>query len=223
MQRTALAGICLAIGCSTTHGIRPIGAGNVGVELSLGGPITEVFGAPIPIPLTTAGVTFGATATTDIHAAFHPTAALMFGIGAGEVGASQQLVAPENARPRVMADLTIIGAAGDLDPDRAPEGGFRVFVQPTLLAGWDYGKGGEHTAYTGVTGFVEPGEEFSGIAGLILGNRFGVGRSHVDLELKWLDPWESAVPIVPVYYSPGSLGAVEFQVAYGFTFDGGGE
>lgn len=221
MQRVLWAGLALAVGCSTTHGIRPIGKGNVGVELSVGGPITEVFGAPIPIPLSTLGATVGVTDTTDVHAAFHPTAALMFAIGAGEIGASQQLFAPKGARPRLSADVTLLGAAGDLNPDQAPEGGFRFFFQPTLLAGWDYGKTGQHTVYTGVTGFFEPAETFHGIGGWILGNRFGVKRGHVDVELKWLDPWQSGVAIVPEYAAPGTLGAVELQFGYGFTFGGG--
>lgn len=221
MHRFLWPGLAFAAGCSTTHGIRPIGKGNVDVALSLGGPITEVFGAPIPLPLSTLGATVGVTETTNVHAAFHPTAALMFAIGAGELGASQRLLAPSGARPRLMADLTLIGAAGDLDPDRAPEGGFRLFIQPTLLAGWDYGKAAQHTVYTGFTGFLEPAETFHGIGGFILGNRFGLGRSHVDVELKWLDPWESGVNVVPEYAAPGTMGAVELQFAYGITFGGG--
>lgn len=207
-------------GCSTTHGIRPIGKGSVGVEASLGGPITELFGAPIPLPLTTLGATVGVTDTTDVHAAFHPTAAAMFGIAAGEVGASQQLLAPKGARPRLMVDLTLLGAGGDLEPDTLPEGGFRFFFQPTFLAGWDYGKAGEHTVYTGITGFFEPAESFHALGGVVLGNRFGVGRSHVDVELKWIDPWASTQDIVPDFVAPGQQGAITFQIGYGFRFGG---
>ncbi len=214
-----LAALVLA-GCSTTHGIRPIGKGAVGVEASLGGPITEVFGLPIPLPLTTVGATVGVTDTTDVHAAFHPTAAAMFAVGVGEVGASQQLLAPAGARPRIMADLTLLGAGGDLEPGQAPSGGFRFFAQPTVLVSWDYGKAAQHTVYTGPTAFLAPAEEFHALGAWVLGNRFGFGRSHLDLELKWIDPWASTTDLVPTYLSPGDLGAVSFQLGYGFRFGG---
>lgn len=220
MSRLLLPLLLLTGGCSTVHGIRPIGKGAVSVDASLGGPITQVFGMPIPLPLTTVGATVGATDTTDVHAAVHPTAAAMFGIGAGEVGVSQQFLAPRGARPRLSADLTLLGAAGDVDPDSAPEGGFRFFFQPTALAGWDYGKAGQHTVYTGFTAFCEAADPLAAVGGVVLGNRFGFGRSHLDLELKWLNPWDDAEPVVPEFAAPGLMGAVSLQFGYGFRFGG---
>lgn len=222
MQRLIAASACLLAGCSAVHGVRPIGKGAASVDVSLGGPITEVFSAPIPVPLTTVGATYGVTDTTDVHAAFHPTAALMFGVVAGEIGASQQLLAPKGARPRLMVDLTLVGAGGDLAEGQAPAGGFRFFAQPTLLAGWDWGKAKKQTVYVGFTSFLEPADAFHQVSGFVLGNRFGFGRSHLDVELKWLDPWASSEPIVPDFVAPGQLGAVELQFGYGFTFGGKG-
>ncbi len=219
MQRI-LAVVLLGAGCSTTHGIRPIGKGALSVDASLGGPITQVFGAPIPLPLSTIGATVGVTDFTDIHAAFHPTAAAMFAVTAFDLGASQQLLAPTGARPRLMADLTLLGAGGDLDPEQRPEGGFRFFFQPSVVASWDYGKGGQHTLYTGVTGFFEAAEAFHGLGGFILGSRLGVGRSHVDIELKWLNPWDNNTHVVPEFSAPGNQGAVTVQFGYGFRFGG---
>lgn len=222
MQRLIVLSAALLAGCSVVHGVRPIGKGAGSLDVSLGGPITEVFGAPIPLPLTTVGGTYGITDTTDVHAAFHPTAALMFGIGAGDLGVSQQLLAPQGARPRLMVDLTFVGAGGDRLAGALPEGGFRFFMQPTLLAGWDWGKARRQTVYVGFTSFLEPADEFHQVSGFVLGNRFGFGRSHLDVELKWLDPWADATAIVPDYVSPGQLGAVELQFGYGFTFGGQG-
>lgn len=213
----------LLLGCSTTHGIKPVGKGAVSVEGSLGGPVTMVFGAPIPLPLTTVGATVGATDTTDVHAAIHPTAAAMFGLGAGDIGVSQQFLDNEGGRPRLMGDLTFTGAFGDRDPDVGHEGGFRGFLQPSVTASWDWGKQGQCAAYTGLTAFLEPADEFQWLGGLYLGNRFAVGkqkRGHVDIELKWLDFWASSEPIVPEFVTPGNLGALELQFAYGYRFGG---
>ncbi len=193
------------------------------VEGSFGGPVTMVFDAPIPLPLTTLGATVGATDTTDVHAAIHPTAVAMFGLGAGDVGVSQQFLENEGGRPRVMGDLTFTAAFGDREPDQGDEGGFRGFLQPSVTASWDWGKQRQCAAYTGLTAFMEPAAAFHAIGGLYVGNRFGVGkqrRGHVDLELKWLEFWASSEPIVPEFVTPGNLGAVELQVAYGYRFGG---
>ncbi len=216
--------LVLSLGaCSTTHGIRPIGKGAVSVEGSLGGPVTMVFGAPIPLPLTTVGATVGVTDTTDVHAAIHPTAALLFGLGAGDVGVSQQVLENDGGRPRLMGDLTFTGAFGDRDPSSGEEGGFRGFLQPSFTASWDWGKQEQCSVYTGLTAFLEPADEFQWLGGIYVGNRFGVGkgkRGHLDAELKWLDPWASSEPIVPEFVTPGNLGALELQFAYGYRFGG---
>lgn len=221
MQRLTLAALGFLAGCAPVHAVRPIGKGAASIDASLGGPVAKVFGAPLPVPLTTLGATYGATATTDVHVAFHPTAAAMFGVGAGEIGVSQQLLAPQGARPRLMVDLTLIGAGGDREANALPDGAFRLFIQPTATVGWDWGKQKKQTFYTGVLGFFEPSDELYALGGWVLGNRFGVGRSHVDVELKWIDPWENTVNIVPEFVAPGNQGAVEVQFGYGFTFGGG--
>ena len=206
--------------CSTTHGIRPVGKGAVSIDASLGGPLTEVFGAPIPLPLTTLGASVGVTDTTDVHAAFHPTGLAMFNVIAADVGASQQVLSNEGARPRLMGDITLTLAGGDRDQELGEEGGLRAFVQPSFTASWDWGKVRQHAVYSGVTAFLQPSDIFYALGGIYLGNRFGVRRSHVDIELKWLQPWTDNTPIVPEFYSPGNLGALELQFAYGFTLGG---
>lgn len=222
-MRSLLLLLPLLPACSTTHGIRPVGKGAVRVEGSLGGPVTMVFGAPIPLPLTTVGATVGATDTTDVHAAVHPTAALLFGLGAGDVGVSQQLLENDGGRPRLMGDLTLTYAFGDRDPTSGDDGGFRGFVQPSVTASWDWGKDRQCSAYTGLTAFLEPAEAFHWLGGVYGGNRFAVGkakRGHLDVELKWLDPWASSEPIVPEFVTPGNLGALELQFGYGYRFGG---
>lgn len=209
----------LLAGCSTTHGVKPIGRGAVEVEGSFGGPITKVFGAPIPLPLSTVGATVGVTDTTNVHAAWHPSAAFVFGLGAGDVGASQQFLAPQGARPRLMGDLTLLLAGGDT-AEGAPEGGFRFFAQPTVIASWDWGKARHQTFYTGITAFIEPTPGPHALGAWVLGNRFEAGRFHFTTELKWIDPWASTTTLVPQYYSPGDQGAISFQLGLGHRFGG---
>lgn len=214
------AGVIGATACSTTHGIRPLGKGAVSIDASLGGPITEVFGAPIPLPLTTVGATVGVTETTDVHLSVHPTGAALFNVFAGDFGASQQVLENEGARPRLMGDLTTTIAGGDRDAESGKKGGVTVFIQPSFTASWDWGKSKQHSIYSGLTAFLQPAEKFNALGGIYVGNRFGMRRSHLDIELKWLQPWSDNTPIVPEFYAPGNLGAVALQFGYGFSFGG---
>lgn len=206
-------------GCSTVHGVRPIGKGKVAVEGTLGGPMTKVFGAYIPLPLTTVGATYGLDDRTDVHAALHPTAAAVAGVAAIDAGVSRELVAWQGARPRVMADATAIGAGGDAT-SAGPEGGFALFLQPTVTASWDWGKARRQSFYTGLTGFSQIVPTPHLLGAWVLGNRFAVKRTSLTTELKWIAPYASSEPIVPEFVSPGSQGAVSFQLGLGYTFGG---
>lgn len=220
-MRRLLCLVPLLAACSTVHGVRPLGKGAVAVEGSLGGPIVHVFDAPIPLPLSTVGVAVGVTETTDVHAAWHTTAAAMFGLPGADVGVSQQLLAQSGARPRVMADLTLVGVGGDVAEDHGSEGGFRLFAQPTATAAWDWGKRKRHTGYGSLTGFLQPFPEFAALGAVAVGNQWGVGEVlTLRTELKWIQPWESSAPLTPDYITPGQLGALSAQIGLGLRFGG---
>lgn len=207
--------LLLLAACSVTHGVRPLGAGVVAPELSVGGPLTSLGGLPIPVPLSTLGASVGVTDTADVHLAWHPSAALLTGIAAGELGADLQLLAPQGARPRLMADLTLVFGAGDSAAGGA-EGGFRLFVQPTMIAGWDWGKARRQTVYAGLTAFVEPAPGPHVLGAVLLGNRWGIGpRFFATTELKWLAPYADSEPLVPSWIAPGPVGALSLQLGVG--------
>jgi hypothetical protein len=207
-------------GCSTVHGVKPVGRGALAVEGSLGGPITEVYGAPIPLPLSTVGVTYGVTDTAEVHAAVHPSAMALFNLVGIDVGASWAFLGNDGAVPRLMGDFTIVGAAGDNEPGD-PKGGARVFAQPAVTASWDWGRQDRQTVYAGLGAFVEPKPGPHAIAYVAAGNLWGIGpRFQLATELKWLGPYASSADLAPTYYSPGSLGAVSFQLGARYRFGG---
>ncbi len=208
------------LGCSTVHGVKPVGKGAIVAEGSLGGPITELYGAPIPLPLSTVGVTYGLTDRAEVHAAVHTTAVLALNIAAADVGGSYQFLANDGPIPRVMGDLTLVGAFGDNEPGE-PAGGLRGFAQPTVSASWDWARRQQHTVYASLGAFIEPkpGPHLLGYLGV--GNLWGIGdRFQLATELKWLSPYASSKDVAPVYYSPGSLGAVELQFGARYRFGG---
>lgn len=207
--------------CSTVHGVKPVGEGNLELQGSFGGPIVEVFGAPIPVPVTTLGVTYGLSETLDVHGAVHPSALALFKVVEMDAGVSMQFIAPSGARPRLMGDFSLIGAAGNLETG-LPEGGGRLFLQPSLTASWDWGQRKRQTVYTGLTLFFEPFPSVHAVGGWVLGERWGLtDRTHLDTELKWLAPYASSYDLVIHYYSPGNMGAISFQLGLGHTFGKG--
>ena len=206
--------LAAATACSTVHGVRPLGKGAVEVDLSVGGPVLELFGAPVPLPLTTVGATVGVSEKTNVHAAVHPTGLALFGTFAADVGASTQLLAPEGARPRLMGDLTVIGAGGDV-AEGSPEGGVRVFARPNVTASWDWGKNGRSTVYTSLGGFVQPYPGPNALGTTAVGNLWALGPHHLTTQVEWLAPYASSEPAAPYYYAPGDLGAISVQIGLG--------
>jgi hypothetical protein len=199
------------LACSTIHGVRPLQKGQVALEGSLGGPITEVYDAPIPLPISTVGAAYGLDGRTDLHAALHTSALAVFGLGGLDVGVSRQLWGDE--RTRLMGDLTLIGLVGDVDPDAGDDGGFGMFAYPSVTLARDWGKVGRQTVYGSVFGFVQAAPSFAGHGGLAAGNRWGLGEQlGLTTELKWIAPYASTTSLAPHYYSPGDLGAVAFQL-----------
>ncbi len=212
--------LLIIAGCSTVHGIKPVGKGAIVAEGSLGGPITELYGAPIPLPLSTLGATYGLTDRVDVHAAAHTTAILALNIVAADAGASYMFLDQDGAVPRVMGDLTLVGAFGDNEPGE-PAGGLRGFVQPTVSASWDWGKLRRQTVYGALGAFIEPKPGPHLLSYIGVGNLWGVGdRLQLVSELKWISPYASSFDLAPVYYSPGSLGAVSLQLGARFRFGG---
>lgn len=218
-MRRVLPFALLASACTTVHGVKPVGRGAVAVEGEVGGPITEVYGLPIPLPLSSVGATYGVSDRVDVHAAVHPSPALLFGLFLADAGVSGQLFPPEGARPRLMADLTLTAGGGDNEPGE-PEGGFRLWAQPTLTASWDWGRADRRTAYTSVTAFAQPFPEVHVIPQWAVGNRWEAGRFLATTEMGWIAPWVSTADLAPNYLSPGSLGAIAVRLGAGWRFGG---
>ncbi len=196
------------VGCSTVHGVRPIGAGAVSVDASLGGPFVELFGAPVPTPLSTLGATVGVSDKTNVHAAIHPSGAILFGIFAADVGVSTQLLAQKDARPRLMVDLTAIGGGGGVS-----EGEPRFFARPSFTASWDWGKNRYSTVYASLGGFIEPYPGPHGYGTIALGNQFGLSKNtRFTTQIEWIAPYASSESLAPQWITPGNLGAFSLQL-----------
>lgn len=81
-----------ALGCGHGTALRPAPKGTVRAEVALGGPIAHVNSAiTTPLPLSTAGASYGAGDFYDVSAHAHLTA-LMFGVAGLDVGSTALLL-----------------------------------------------------------------------------------------------------------------------------------
>ncbi|HEY4188579.1 MAG TPA: hypothetical protein VGP07_26145 [Polyangia bacterium] len=60
--RALIAAVVLA-GCGTTTAVRPLGAGNADVHVSIGGPLVRVSGTPVATPIAMVGAASASPAT----------------------------------------------------------------------------------------------------------------------------------------------------------------
>lgn len=205
-------------GCSINHGVRPLGKGKAAVTGSFGGPIVEVFDAPIPLPLTQVGARYGVSDRSDVHVGFHPSMLGFFRLVGVDAGASY-LVAPQlGPRPALNVDGTLLFVAGDT-AEGDPAGGDRFFGDLAALASWSWGDKG-HLAYAGLELFAQP-RPWGLYAAPVVGNRFQLGQHlGLSLEAKWWDPWVDAEDLTLHYIAPGQRGAISLQAGLNVTFGG---
>ena len=203
-------------GCALSHGVRPVGEGNVALDVGLGGPIVDYMGGHNPVPLSQIGITYGLSDKTNLHGGFYPSGAAMFGLVGFEAGASHLVLEQDGGRPAVMVDGTLIGIGGDIG-EGAPEGGFRPYLQTSAHGSWGYGSR-EHLVYTGPE-FISQVAPLDSVFGWTLGHQANFGRWGLGTEVGWMAPfWDNLPPVVD-YAGIGGRGAVSInfgvQVALG--------
>jgi hypothetical protein len=204
-------------GCALSHGVRPVGEKKIALDASLGGPIADYMGGKKPFPLTMVGATYGLTDTTNVHAGLYPSSMIMFGLFGMEVGASHLLVDQHKGVPAVMVDGTLIALAGNMS-DGAPDGGFRPFLQTSVMASWAYGRK-NHLIYTGPDFLTQP-MPIQSVPGWTVGHRLNAGRWGVGVELGWLAPFWDNLPPVVEYAGIAGRGALTFNMGVSVLLGG---
>jgi|GEM_PF-6642114 len=106
-----VSGIYALTACGATHNHRPIGERRSQVYASFGGPLITV-GVPIPAPYSVLGYTYGYNDRMNLHAAFHPSAAL-YKTFAADLGAGYEVLHSHQVWPEIYLDGSLaFGADG---------------------------------------------------------------------------------------------------------------
>lgn len=222
MRRAALVAVApLAAACAPTRALAPLEPGQGAFTASLGGPFVEVYGGPLPLPVTSVGYVRGIDGRLNVHGALYPTNLALFGVFGLDLGASYELFGPSRARPRLMADVTAYTFFGDLAKGE-PRGGLRVFPDLQLIASWPVGGDVTRTVpYVGVDQFTQFFPTAHWNPSLVFGNELRLGkRVGLQLEGKWIAPWVDTEPLVPHWYGAANRGA--FSAQLGLTVYAGG-
>jgi hypothetical protein len=171
-----LCAAALANGCGHVASLRPAPVHQVQWEASLGGPIVFL-GAPIPLPLATAGAAYGLTERVDVSAHAHLTP-LFFGVLGADVGTT--VLAWEQ-----KALLPALAATGRLYGFESIHGGGIALAELTPAMSWQ--TGGKFLSYLAPTALAQLG------GGPVLwsigvGEQLQLGISDLQLELRWYEP-----------------------------------
>lgn len=196
------------LGCGTTHLARPMNAGALRVDSSLGGPMVVFGGAPIPVPLTVVSVAYGLHPQWHVHGAIHPTA-LAFGNVGATAGAAYHPTRDASSFTTLGLDLSGFVRGNDglgiLDPYAA-----YGFALP-------HGFGVAPGVHATVT--VGPKTVFAPAPFVMAWKTFGA--TTVETELRWSAPWENSEILVPAWLAPGGRGAI--SLLFGVAWDSPGD
>jgi hypothetical protein len=184
-------------GCAVTHAVRPLGRGNAAVHGSLGGPLVEISGADVAMPIASVGGGYGlrddvtATLEADLTAAAFGVAHLAPGV------AYHALVRDAGAVPTVTVAAGIHLLTNITDT--------RVAPQASVAMAWRVRR--RHLLYVGADAALAFGDPTRLVVGPLLGGELRVGQAWgVALEGKWLAPNYDVAPLAPNWLSPGSHG-----------------
>lgn len=209
-------GFVLLTGCGTAHTARPLGKGNTAIVTSLGGPIADLGGATVPVPLPTVGIKYGVTERNDIYADWQVMPAIL-GNAAFDVGGSWYFLDQHKGRPGLSTAATVHAIWNTRD--------LWLAADTQLTASWLLHP--RHLLYLGFhLMFVPVRSDAMNSAPVhfapMLGGEVRLGKNRgfgLGLEVKWADPWRGTDFMIVDY--AGSRGGI--CITGGFNFYLGGK
>lgn len=172
---------------------------------SVGGPLVSALDLTIPTPVLSLGAAHGVRDDLELTLGADVTAALYGNLHVEPGLAWHPLVRDRGPAPTVslLGSVHVITNARDA----------LVAPRASGIAAWRVGSG--HSLYAGVDAAVVIGAPSRILAGPLLGGELGLGRTGIQLELKWLAPYYDVDPAAPAWLSPGGRGYL--SVLLGFS------
>lgn len=195
--RCLLGGLLLT-GCGLSTQVRPTPKGVLVAEASVGGPAALVGGAPLPLPLSTIGVSWGFGEKSDLSTHMHLTTLLARRIVGFDVGGSWLFVEPAGIRPAL-----VFGWRGYVFTDF--NSGTLGFFDTAVTASWNLSR--RFVPFVSVVAQLSSlglSVDFSPAVGVQI--RFS--RFSLQAELRWFAPNQDVRGAAVEWLSPYKRGAI---------------
>jgi hypothetical protein len=198
----------VAAGCGHAAKLRPTAPGQVSVEAALGGPMAEVEGLTVPLPLTTLGASVGLNERFDLGLHAHGTS-LAFGVAGLDVGSTWLALDGQGAIPTVALNAKLYAF---LEVRRFVPAGY---LELGGTASWKLGPVSPylHLAALGRLG----GPPLPAVGG---GLQLDLGRFSLQAEARWYQPLYDTRFVVVEWLHVGGHGAWGPMVAMSYRFGG---
>lgn len=226
-----LLGLTSSVGCTTTHSARTIGKGNLGLEATLGGPITTNLGGPVPIPNLFAGARYGLREDLDLSAAINLTGPVIPGIGLDLQTAVHWFpIQPEDLESTSPGQRFAFGGSAGLDWLTDFQSGFTVLPYLELTAGYRTRRINPFVGTALVADFYRPMEQadylmvspYLGLE-LMFGDHFGLTIRGTLYDVTHNAYGSQVAWIYLVDDIEGERRYAPLGVSFGFSWDGLGQ
>lgn len=207
---TVVTALGVLAGCGHTTHVRPNAPKELSVEVDLGGPLANL-GAPIPLPLTTAGVSYGVMERLDVQAHVHLTT-LAFGVAGLDVGSTYLPIREQGAIPAVSLSGRLYGFSDF-------HSGARGYLELTGAASYLFKE--RFLTYLSATGFLQMFEP--PLLSLAVGEEVKLGHFGLQLEVRWYEPNQLSTPMTVNWVSIGGRGALGVVLGFRYYFELGGQ
>jgi len=210
LHRLALIAVAsvVAVGCGHATKVRPTPAGQVEASFEFGGPIGQVEGYNLPLPLSTAGASYGLSDRVDAFANVHLTPAV-FGVLGVDAGGDWMPLPEQGPWPAV----NLTGRAYLFTDFRAARPYLEVDATVSKLLG-------EHfLTYVSAQSMLQFGGG-TPLFGLALGEELELGRWGLQLEARWYQPGYDTVNLPTYWWSIGGTGSFGMMLGVRHRFGG---
>lgn len=199
----------LGTGCGLATHVRPVPKGRVQLEASVGGPMADV-GAPIPLPLSTVGASYGLLDRMDVHGHVHLTPLAFFNVPGLDVGATYLALEEQGSVPAVAVTSRLY-AFSNLRDGTLTYGDLSATASWLLARRWlTYG------SLTGMVDFLDGRFMWSPA----IGEQVLLGSWSLQLEARYYDPTYRSASSAVHWVSAGGYGAFGVVLGAGFRFGG---
>jgi len=207
-----LAATVTAAGCGHATKVRPTPPGQLEASLEFGGPFGQVEGYTLPLPLSTAGASYGLTDRADAFAGVHLTPAV-FGVLGIDAGADVMPLLDQGPWPA----LNLTGRGYLFTDLRAAS----AYLE--LDATFSKRFAGHFVTYASAQSMLQL-RGGPPLFGLALGEAFDLDPWSLQLEARWYEPGYDTANLPTRWWSVGGTGGfgAMLGVRRRFSLGGGG-